>query len=139
MLRFVPLAVLLTAGCSATITLFPVSGPLTEQKPRPVLEATAHGVTGNHGDIETAMPDGGQCRGKWTSMASGPKVNGLLWVHGQVAGVSIAPGNRYNYGEAIMTCASGALLELEFYTIPGTADGMGVGKDSAGNIYKALF
>lgn len=44
-----------------------------------------------------------------------------------------------NRGEAIIVGNKGTIIEVEFYTGSGTANGFGLAKDNHGNIYKVLF
>ncbi len=44
-----------------------------------------------------------------------------------------------NRGQAIVIGERGTVIEVEFYTGSGTANGFGLAKDNKGNIYKVLF
>ena len=129
------------SGCSAKVSLFPVSGPLSDEKPLPVLTATAEGITGNTGPISLNTPRGDTCVGRWSSVAPTYVASGTLFgQYGGMAGFSVSgiqPG--VNKGQAFLTCATGTTFEAEFFTGSGTANGYGVAKDSNGNVYKMLF
>ena len=65
----------------------------------------------------------------------------LLSEYGPVhlTGVSTFSGSGQNPGEALARCDTGRVFELEFVTAAGTADGVGIGKDNEGNIYRFVF
>jgi hypothetical protein len=136
--------VLLVTGCTTTASLYPVKGPLSEQKPLPVLTAHVDGIMGNTGSISLTMPDGELCKGKWSSaagMAVGYGTVNLFSQYGSVfgSGFSVANQPGVNRGEAILVGNKGTIIEVEFYTGSGTANGFGLAKDNHGNIYKVLF
>jgi len=136
--------VLLVTGCTTTASLYPVKGPLSEQKPLPVLTAHVDGFMGNTGSISLTMPDGELCKGKWSSaagMAVGYGTVNLFSQYGSVfgSGFSVANQPGVNRGEAILVGNKGTIIEVEFYTGSGTANGFGLAKDNHGNIYKVLF
>ena len=143
---------IILSGCSTTATLYPVDGPMSEQQPLPVLTATADGITGNTGNISLTLPDGEYCKGRWSSIApmsvgfstataSGTATTGMasVWstVYGSGFSMSNLPG--VNKGEAMMVGDRGTVIQVEFYTGSGTANGTGVAKDNKGNIFKVLF
>lgn len=148
-------ALLITAalyGCSTTATLFPVDGPLSKLSPPPVLTATADGITGNTGNISLVMPDGEVCKGRWSSIApmayrystasaTGSATSGMasVWATVYGSGFSMANVPGVNKGEAVLVGDRGTVMQVEFYTGSGTANGTGVAKDNKGNIYKVLF
>lgn len=140
------LAAMLLAGCSAsqTVTMYPIQGPLSTQKPLPVVVARADGITGNTGDFSVALPSGEACKGKWSSAAP-QQVNvttaSLFTTYGPVAGYAVTASNvpGVNRGEAFAACDRGTTMQVEFYTGSGTANGYGIAKDSANNIYKLNF
>ena len=151
--RFVSL--LITAvlcGCSTTATLFPVDGPMTKLSPLPVLTATVDGITGNTGDISLVMPDGEACKGRWSSIApmayghstasaTGSATSGMAsaWATVYGSGFSMANVPGVNKGEAVLVGDRGTVIQVEFYTGSGTANGTGVAKDNKGNTWKVLF
>lgn len=145
-------AVIVIAACSTTATLYPVDGPLSKQQPLPVLTAAVDGIMGNTGGISLSLPDGEHCTGKWSSIApmsvgfsttsaSGSATNGMAsaWatVYGSGFSVSNLPG--VNKGEAMLVGDRGTVIQIEFYTGSGTANGAGVARDNKGNIFKVLF
>lgn len=140
------------AGCSTTATLFPVEGPLSKQVPLPMLQARVDGITGNTGDISMELPDGDKCLGKWSSIApqsvgfstgaalgAGRTPLGPAWGRVFGAGFSVANVPGVNRGEAMLACASGTVIQVEFFTGSGTANGSGVAQDNVGNTFKVLF
>ena len=142
----------LLSGCSTTASLFPVDGPLAKLSPPPVLSATADGITGGTGNISLVMPDGERCKGRWSSIApmsyrrttgsaAGTATDGLNSVWTSVYGSSFSVGNvpGVNKGEAMLIGYSGTVMQMEFFTGSGTANGTGVAKDNRGNTYKVLL
>ena len=132
------------AGCSATATLFPVEGPLSEVDPLPTIKAKASGITSNSGKISLTMPDGECCEGRWSSAAgSGVTISSgsLIGTYGSVygSGFSVSPGRGQNPGVAMLTCDQGRVIDVEFITGAGTANGFGFAKDNKGNVYRVLF
>lgn len=132
------------SGCSTTAHLYPVEGTLSKTVPLPEIEAQVNGIMGNTGSISLTMPDGEQCSGRWSSAAgqtvSAETVN--LWSqYGSVGGTSIKVANQggVNRGEAVLKCDKGGLVEAEFYTGSGTANGFGKAKDNRGNVFKVIF
>lgn len=147
-------AVLVTVitACSTTATLYPVEGPLSRQQPLTVLTAAVDGIMGNTGGISLSLPDGEHCTGKWssiapmsvgftTAIASVSATNSMAsaWatVYGYGFSVSNLPG--VNKGEAMLVGDRGTVIQVEFYTGSGTANGSGVAKDNKGNVFKMLF
>jgi hypothetical protein len=135
---------LILNGCSTTASLFPVSGPLRDLKPTPVLTANVDGILFNTGAFEISYPNGDNCEGKWSSIA--PQMTSVGWggifsKYGSIAGLSSSVTNLpgINRGEAMAVCNSGNQLEVEFYTGSGTANGTGIAKDAFGNVFKMLF
>jgi hypothetical protein len=136
----------LLAGCSASqvVTFYPVKGPLSAQTPLPVAKAAAEGITGNTGPLTMVLASGETCSGQWSSAAPQQmqvSTGNLFSTYGALAGYSMTAGNvpGVNRGEAFMSCDRGTKIEAEFFTGSGTANGYGVAKDSAGNVYKMLF
>ena len=136
--------VLFCAGCSASVSMFPIEGPVAAQRPLPELVATADGITGGSGGISLTLADGQTCRGKWASVAPQFASVSTVSLFGQYASVAgfgmssgIVPG--INRGEAFLSCSRGTTIQAEFFTGSGTANGHGIAKDSDGNVYKMLF
>lgn len=145
------LVAFLTA-CSTTATLYPVDGPLSKQQPLPVLTATVDGIMGNTGGISLSLPDGELCKGRWSSIApmsvgystasaSGSATNGMasVWTTVYGSGFSVRNLPGVNKGEAMLVGDRGTVIQVEFYTGSGTANGTGVAKDNKGNAFKVLF
>lgn len=148
----IAMAVTLIAACSTTATLYPVDGPLSKQQPLPVLTAAVDGIMGNTGGISLALPDGENCTGKWSSIApmsvgfstataSGSATNGMasVWATVYGSGFSVRNLPGVNKGEAMLVGDRGTVIQVEFYTGSGTANGSGVAKDNKGNVFKVLF
>jgi hypothetical protein len=152
-LFLVSCAVILS-GCSLSVTakLYPVQGPLSEQKPIPVLRARVMDVQRNSGDVTLTLTDGEVCTGSWSSLAPqqvsmtsisgrGQITSGIQTAYTTVYGtgftVSNVPG--VNRGTAYLVGDRGTTIEVEFFTGSGTASGNGVAIDSKGNIFKVIF
>ena len=140
----IALGALLIAGCSTTVNMYPVKGPLSEQKPLPVLIATVDGIMGNTGGFSLTLPSGANCSGRWSSIAPMSVRHSSIalagaWgvVYGTGYSVRNLPG--INRGEAMATCTDHTTIQVEFFTGSGTANGNGVAQDSEGNIYKLIF
>jgi len=142
----------LLAACTTTATLYPVDGPMSQQQPLPVLTANVDGIMGNTGGISLTLPDGETCTGKWSSIApmavgfsaasaSGTATSGLASAWATVYGSGFSVGNvpGVNRGEAMLVGDRGTIIQVEFYTGSGTANGTGVAKDNKGNVFKVLF
>jgi len=135
-----------------TATFYPIEGPLSKEQPLPVLLATAYGIMGNTGNISLTLPDGEFCKGKWSSIApmsvgistasaSGTTISGMFSVWSTVYGSGFSMSNLpgVNKGEAMLVGNKGTVIQVEFYTGSGTANGTGVAKDNKGNIFKVLL
>jgi len=134
----------LIVACTATISLYPVEGPLSVQRPLPVLKATASGIMGNSGSITMVAPDGEQFNGKWSSAAGSGVSFGTMSLFSQYAtiygsGFSTSPGRGQNPGRAFLVGDRGTTIDAEFVTGAGTANGFGFAKDNRGNVYRILF
>lgn len=141
LLQWVVSGAFICSGCSTTVNLYPVQGPLASRVPLPTLIATADGITGNTGNLSLKTVDGEDCSGKWSSVAPMTAGSGTLFGQfGSLVGFTYAgilPG--VNKGYAFMTCSRGTTIEAEFYTGSGTANGYGIARDSHKNVYKMLF
>jgi hypothetical protein len=141
------LLVALTAivtGCSMTATMVPVEGPLSQVRPVPVMSVRVDGITGNSGKLGVLMPGGDACKGRWSSAAGAGITVGagsLLSQYGStyITGYSVSTGHGQNPGQALMVCASGRTIQVEFVTGAGTAHGFGLAKDNEVNIYRLVF
>jgi hypothetical protein len=140
----VGLLVSLLCGCSTTANLYPVKGPLSEVKPLPIIRARVTGIMGNSGGITLTMPDGETGKGQWSSAAGMSVTYGsgtLFSQYGSAYWSGYSVGNKpgENRGQAIVIGDRDTVIEVEFYTGSGTANGFGLAKDNKGNIYKVLF
>ncbi len=124
--------------------MMPVEGPLSSAVPVPIIEAVADGIPGNTGNLTFVMPDGEMCSGRWSSAAG----SGLSFASGSLIseygttylqGYSISPGTGQNPGQALVTCDRGRTFQIEFITGAGTANGFGIGRDNAENVYRMVF
>ena len=133
------------SGCSTTVFLVPLEGPLSQQHPVPTLHATANGIMGNTGDMSLTMPDGESCVGKWSSAAGADirvGTGSLIGPDGSVysVGTSVSTGTGQNPGQVFLTCSQGRTIQVEFVTEAGPiATGSGFAKDNKGNVYRVLF
>jgi hypothetical protein len=143
----------LLGGCSTTVDLYPVDGPLAAVAPLPVIKARAAGITSNSGKITLIMPDGEVMSGRWSVVAPREvevgasnasaviQGGGLAPVWGQVYGTTVRSRGvaGTNRGHAMLTGDRGGVLEVEFAVGSGTASGYGVGRDNRGNVYKVIM
>src|SRR5690554_5269449 len=127
-------ATFLLSGCSTTVNMYPMKGPLSEQKPLPVLVATVDGIMGNTGGFNLTLPSGATCSGRWSciapmSVGSSNVALASAWgiVYGSGYSVRNLPG--INRGEAMATCADHTTIHVEFFAGSGTANGNGVAQD----------
>ncbi len=137
-------SVVVTGGCAMTATMVPVEGPLSQIRPVPVLQVKVDGILGNTGNIAFTMPDGDQCKGRWSSAAgAGLTVGsaGLISQYGAAYGYgyAVSTGTGQNPGQALAVCARGRTVQIEFVTGAGTAHGFGIGKDNEDNVYRFVF
>lgn len=148
MTRLIRVAAVLFAAvgsaCSLHATMVPVDGPMSEQRPVPVLDVEVNGIMGNSGDLSFTIPGGEFCEGRWSS-AAGTSVtvasSTLLTEYGPayISGYSLSTDGGQNPGAALAVCDSGRSLQLDFVTGAGTAHGFGIGEDNEGNIYRFVF
>ncbi|MGD1925045.1 MAG: hypothetical protein ACFB03_12785 [Paracoccaceae bacterium] len=108
------------------------------------LVGNAHDVHRNTGALDLTLPTGAKCSGKWSSVVpqfSTITSTSLLGTYGSIVGLSTTTGSvlGVNRGEAIAVCSDGTRIEMEFLTGSGTANGVGIARDTNGNIYKMLF
>jgi hypothetical protein len=147
----------LLAGCSATARLYPVQGPLSQQKPAPVFVARMS--DGFHsGNLNVVLDNGEACKGRWTQVprpsgsanaviSASPSSESMAseWdmVYGQGFYVAHVLGARL-YARAEITGNRGTVLHAELYKPDKVeqqdiASIKGVAKDDKGNIYKIAF
>jgi len=132
------------SACSTTARLYPVEGPLSQQVPPPVLNATVNGITGNNGSLSLARSDGTVCSGEWSSAAGVQTTFGagsLFSQYGAIygSGYTVTQGGGQNPGRAVAMCSDGTRFDIEFVTGGGTANGFGFARDTRGNVYRVLF
>ena|ERR1039457_1179593 len=142
----------LMVGCSATVRLYPVQGPLMSQSPAPVFTGKFTGVL-NAGGISFVLSNGELCQGRWTRMVPVKGSQGTqsapppaspdmpaLWdqIYGPGYYVSHVLGTRL-HGQAVVTGNRGTVLTVEFYRPDAIPQIQGVAKDSNGNVYKMTF
>ena len=122
------------AGCSMTVQMVPVEGPLSLRRPLPIINAKVDGILGNSGNVSLTMPNGDPCRGPWRSLGSGS--TGVLI--GQYGSTMLISQDRQRIGQALLVCAEGGTIDVEFVTA-GSAHGFGFAKDSDGNVFRFIF
>lgn len=131
-------------SCALTATMVPVAGPLSEQRPVPVVQVRADGILGNSGKIKFVVPSGDRCEGRWSSAAGQDLTiagGSLLSQYGStyLTGYALSTGRGQNPGRALAVCTSGRVVDLEFVTGAGTAHGFGIGKDNQNNVFRFVF
>jgi len=141
-------------SCSHTVRLYPVQGPLSVQKPLPVLVAKITGFSSPK-NISAILSDGEVCKGVWnlvpqakikkgvnTTIATTTNEMSSIWdtVYGPEFYVSHILGARY-YARAVASGNRGTVLNVELYSSGGeSVDAIkGIAKDNQGNIYKLVF
>lgn len=131
-------------GCSTTARFYPVEGPIMASgNVRPIV-ATAHGITGNNGRIELTRQDGSLCEGEWSSAAGSGmsyQTGSLMSTYGSahLSSVGFSTGHGQNPGRAVILCPDGNVIDMEFTTGAGTANGFGIAKDKKGNVFRVIF
>lgn len=133
------MATSLTVGCAINATMVPMSGPLSEMRPVPVVNVRAE--TG--GKLTFVLPPDDHCEGRWGSAGGGElsiASGSLMSQYGStyLNGYSISTGHGQNPGRALAMCKSGRVLDLEFMS-GTTAHGFGIGKDNENNVYRFVF
>lgn len=132
------------SGCSTSVNMYPVEGPVSQERPLPVLVARVDGILGNTGQFDFKSADNAYCSGRWSSVA--PQMVSVGWgslfttygsAHGFGTGISSMPG--VNKGQAFGVCSDNTTFQVEFLTGSGTANGFGIAKDSRGNVYRLIF
>lgn len=139
-------AVLALSACGAdtNMQLYPISGPLAQESPPPVISADASNDTGNSGTLKFKLPDRTKCEGTWTTVA--PRVQSaergidlsIRGLGGKVKRSSESVGG-INRGEIYAVCRDGTIVQGTFAIGSGTSSGSGTATDSRGNAYKLLF
>jgi hypothetical protein len=134
---------LISIGCSMTLRMVPVDGPLSQARPLPTIDVRVNGIQGNSGTLAFVMPDGERCEGRWVSLRASATVassDTLLSRYGPMylSGVSVAQLGQ-NPGQALASCAQGRIVQIEFVTNNGSAHGVGIAKDSDNNVFRMVF
>ena len=141
--------ILLLLGCSAHLHLYPVHGPLADQRSVPVIKGKATGWLS--GSISFVLPDGETCQGPWSPVSPNQVHQNALVANASAAGdlssawnavfgsgyyVANVLGAR-QHGQAVLNGDRGTIIQLEFYrnTVEDSPL-LGIAKDSKGNIYK---
>lgn len=129
-------------GCSLPLHVYPIQGPLAQQRPGLVLEGRISGLLS--GSTEIRLPSGETCRGSWArvlqnSEGAGERTEwGQTWdaVYGQGYFVAHVLGSGRR-GRAMLQGDQGSQIALEFYTeaVKGSPV-LGVARDGSGNVYK---
>lgn len=143
-------------ACNHTARLYPVQGPLSVQKPVPVMIAKITG-TFTPGDISVVLSDGEVCKGHWnilnpakparnsnTATAADNSMSSA-WdtIYGPGFYVSRVLGAQY-YAQAVVTGNRGTILNVEMYRPSDDAEKgigvvKGVAKDNRDNLYKLVL
>jgi len=135
---FATLGAMLLVSCSAPIHLYPIRGPLAEQRTIPPIKGVGSGV--RSGTISVTLPSGEICVGPWAPVPRESDNRELLttWdsIYGQGYFVANVVGATW-HGRAELHGNLETTILLEFYR--GTVKDsplLGVAKDNRGNIYK---
>lgn len=131
-------ALLALSGCSATLHLYPVRGPLAAQVPPPVLPIVATGIAS--GTLTLTLPDGERCTGPWAHVPTGSPAGELGPVWDEVYGPGFHTAHILGapqYGRGELRGSRGTILRVEFFVdTPERSPLQGVAQDNQGNRYK---
>jgi hypothetical protein len=144
------------SGC-ASARFYPVQGPLSTQKPVPVLKGTISGPFFS-GSMRVKMPGGEMCTGHWERVQHDAGQTARPQDARATAEMADLWNNLYGhnfyqdkvkgslmYSRGVLTGTAGTTIDVEFYQAPVDARDpvrerveaiMGVGKDNKGNAYK---
>jgi hypothetical protein len=144
----------LMIGCSfsSRVQLYPIQGPLSTQRPLPVIVGEKTGLTS--GTFSLVLPNGEKCNGPWSLVIPLPNPNGgssveaiperdlsSVWdsIYGAGFYVANVIGAR-QYGRSKLVGDHGAVVFLEMYCNEGAnSPVLGVAQDNSGNTYKLSF
>lgn len=140
----VVLLAMMASSCKLTAMLMPVAGPLSEQRPVPMMNLRADGIMGNTGKLSFALPSGEKCEGRWSSSGGSSATlatGSLLSQYGStfISGYAVSTGGGQNMGQALANCVNGSTFQFEFVTGSGTGHGYGIAKDNNENVYRMVF
>lgn len=132
-------------GGKNEMRFYPTSGPLSQVTPLPVITAKLTDADEASGDITFRLPEGGRCKGTWTTIA--PRVTsrerGLNLTLSGGFGGKVGRTNEtvggVNSGQLFAVCKDGTRVEGYFMMGSGTSSGNGTATDTAGNSYRILF
>lgn len=136
--------VVMLSGCSGTsdvragipnVRLYPIEGPLAAANPGQVIRGKTVATGSNDGHLSFTLPDGATCSGRWAVTknkldAKGEAVESI----GDMTGTGHPVKHFVSRGEGAGSCANGATFEVAFAANGNS--GLGVVRDSNGNIYK---
>ncbi|HEX3836013.1 MAG TPA: hypothetical protein VHW25_03545 [Steroidobacteraceae bacterium] len=122
----------LVSGCAGG-HLYPVQGPLSEQKPAPVYR-----IKTGQGDSMTARLGNGEvCHGSWLDIVQeDPTARDLSAEWDLVYGKGFFLANILGHAgiaRAVLTCPNDTTLHAEFDSTKGVA------KDNKGNVFRLTF
>jgi hypothetical protein len=140
-------------GCfSARVLMYPVDGPLSTQRPLPVVRAKKTGLMS--GTFSLVLPGGEVCQGPWSlvrpvngqhsegqSESSSERDLSGAWnsIYGAGFYVANVLGAR-QYGRAKLIGNRGSIVFLEMYCGEvKNAPVLGVAQDNDGNTFKVIF
>lgn len=123
---------------------YPVTGPLSQESPPPVIVARAEDPKDNSGRLTFRLPDRTRCEGTWTTVA--PRVQSrerginlsIRDLGGKLTRSTETVGG-VNRGEVYAVCRDGTVVQGTFAIGSGTTSGTGTAVDTKGNSYKLLF
>ncbi len=132
------------ANGTSPMQLYPLQGPIADEDPTLVIQATAKNTTGTSGELSFRLPEAGRCVGTWSSLTprtvSNTKGMSLTFKKtGGEVGREIETVAGVNNGEIYAVCADGTRVQGTFVIGSGTASGTGQASDTNGNVYKLLF
>jgi len=137
-------------GCSLTMNMYPVRGPLTDKTPVPTIHLHLDGGPSPE-PVSLVLPDGETCQGQWSSEIAkipssatqlGQNVTNndipVVWdeIFGQGYYLAKVVG-AIHHGHGVLKGNHGTVINLDFLIRRG-ASIIGVAADNKGNYYKML-
>jgi hypothetical protein len=144
--------IFILVGCSATFHLYPVQGPLSNQKPSPVLVGVKTGFAS--GTLSIILPGGESCAGPWSlvrplqgkgsdDQVKSPTEHDLSSTWDSIFGSGFYVANvlgARQYARSILIGNQGSTVYLELYSSEVEhSPVLGVAQDNKGNTYKVTF
>ncbi|MGB3455459.1 MAG: hypothetical protein WBG08_04565 [Litorimonas sp.] len=138
------LGAVLLAACSTTGAFYPIAGPLAAAGRTAPVAVELSGLEGRDGNLSLTLPDGETFEGVWTVIPFedgiaqwGPLMSQYGMVPG--SGLSLGAKSGRNRGQAYLVGTRGNTMDVEFTSETLPPDGVGIARDSRGNVYRIVF